>query len=151
MFNSITYKTENHDLEIASKRRYESQINRLESEVRAGCTPDQLAKAERIAQEFRGKLVFKYISAENSLLNFAVWKSKSNSCIDEVQVSFELNGQQITIPINGCDRILRSHSSPVNRINNIKEAIAKQMVQSLMPVILPKVIERIEIRGRNKK
>jgi len=139
MLDTTVHKTENHNLAIASRRQYERKIDRLESDLRRACTPDQLEKAETIVEEFRQKLIFKYISADNSLINATVWKS--NQLHNKFYISFVLNGKQITISVPDLDLIIKTGKSQANTVTNIKEKICRAVTKELAPHILLKIID----------
>jgi len=134
MFNTTIHKTENHDLEIASCKRYENKINRLESELRDFCTPDQLALANSITDEFRKSLVFKYISADNSLINAVVWKSCGK--IDTLEISFTLNGKDITVSVPGLRMVVLAGGGKRQILDEIKNKISSAIANELAQCVL---------------
>lgn len=139
MFNTTIHKTENHDLEIASRKGYENKINWLESDLRKSCTPDQLTLANHIAEEFRKSLVFKYISADNSLINAVVWKSCSH--IDTLEISFTLNGKDITVSVPDLRMVVRASRSKINTLNEIKDKISNAIANELTQSVLMEAVD----------
>lgn len=140
MFHTNVFKTENHpDLEIAARKRYAQRINQLENNLSKTCTPEQLEKAESIAEKFRESLVFKYISAENSIVNAVVWKSHNMS--HSVGISFLLNGKEITVNIPDAERIIRAGRHSGNWLGDIKDAICNAVAKELTAHVYVEVIE----------
>ena len=139
MFNSTTFRTENHDLLIASKKCYQDQINLLNSDLRKACTPDQLEKAESIVDKFRESLVFKYISAENSLVNAVVWKTHSMS--HSLSISFLLNKKEITVKLPDIEVIARAGLVTRSAIEDIKLAISQAIAREISQLVYVEVIQ----------
>jgi RNA polymerase-interacting CarD/CdnL/TRCF family regulator len=140
MFHTNVYKTESHpDLQIAERRLYENKINLLSTDLGKACTPEQLEKAEAIAEKFRESLVFKYISAENSLINAVVWKSHELSW--HTGISFTLNGKPITVTIPA-DRIVMRAAVSRNAVDDIKDAICQAVAEELTEHVYVEVLEQ---------
>jgi hypothetical protein len=139
MFNTIVHRTENHDLEIASRKGYENKINQLESDLRKSCTPDQLILANHITEEFRKSLVFKYISADNSLINAVVWKSCS--CVDTLEISFTLNGKNITVSVPDLRMVIRAGGNKRHILDEIKNKISSAIANELTQYVLMDVVD----------
>lgn len=139
MFHTNIYKTESHpDLQIAERRRYENKINLLSSDLSKACTPEQLEKAESIAEKFRESLVFKYISAENSIVNAVVWES--NDMAHSTGISFTLNGKQITVTIPARRIVMMGGKYDI--ANKIKTAICEAVAKELTEHVYVEVIEK---------
>ena len=139
MFHTNIYKTESHpDLQIAERKGYQNQINMLRSDLGKACTPEQLEKAELIAEKFRESLVFKYISAENSIVNAVVWKSHGMAY--DTAISFELNGKPITVRVPA-ERIIRV-GGKYDTINKIKAAICEAVAKELTQHVYVEVIKK---------
>ena len=138
MFDKINHNC-NHDLEIAAKQRYEAKIDRLQSDLNKACTPQQLEVAEHIANEFRKSLIFEYISADNSIFNLVVWKM-CQSC-GSYEVSFTLNGEDITIELREIDHLIAHKPTPKEFLKAIREIICKAITDKIADNIIMKVIE----------
>ena len=141
MFNTTHHQVINQDMAIAEKKIYENRIDRLSAEVRRGCTPDQLLHAGNIADDFRSSLVFKYISVENSIVDFAVWESESMQG-HATTISFKLNGHEITSNLADTQRIVLGTSSPADMIDLIKKAVSEAIAKELMPLIIPEIANK---------
>lgn len=137
MFHTVNHITNSPDLAIAQQRLYENRISLMHSDLLKACTPEQLEKAEAIAEKFRESLVFKYISADNSIVNVVVWKSHNMAC--ETKISFELNGKQISISIPA-ERIVRAGPTR-NVVGEIKSAILQAVAKELTEYVYVEVIE----------
>ncbi len=140
MFNTTVHKTENHNLKIAAKQRYEAEIGRLRSQVSNSCTPDQLQQADRIANEFREKLVFQHCSAENSVFNLVTWV-QGDYC-HELHISFELNGKQITTRIPNYKKFLATGKPNQSMVDEIREAVVEAITDVLFKDIVIKLLEK---------
>ena len=146
MFNTTIHKTENHDLEIATRERYQNKINWLESDLRKSCTPEQLEHAENIAESFRDKLIFKYITAENSIVNAVVWKC--SDLAGSVGIGFTLNGENIVVKVPDLDIIIKTNSNKASTLDLVKKAICDAISGRLIPHILADVVN-VTLRGKN--
>lgn len=129
MFDTAIHKTENRDLEIATRNRYERKIDRLEHDLQQACTPEQLAQAQTVQEKFQQSLVFKYITAENSLVNAVVWKH--NDLHHQLSISFELNGKQITISLPDVSMGIRLSGTPARVFDVIQHEICQALTQEL--------------------
>ena len=137
MFHTVNHITNSPDMTIAERKRFQDQVNLLSSDLSKSCTPDQLEKAEAIAEKFRESLVFKYISAKNSIVNAVVWKSHHMIC--RTGISFELNGKQITVNIDA-ERIVRAGPCR-NVVKEIKTAICEAVARELTEHVYVEVVE----------
>lgn len=134
-----TFITNNYpNLKIAERERFQGQINTLRSDLHKSCTPEVLNQAERIADEFRKSIAFKYVSAENSIFDLAVYKL--NHLHNSLMVCFVLNGRQVTLTLPDFT-IVKRRGRPQEVVNDIREAIVEELTKTLLPKIILEVLQ----------